>query len=214
VFAQDSQRRQLEADLHDGAQQLLVALLVQLGVLQRSTTAGSPPDDRVQPLMSLLAATRQTLAELAAGGGPPELADSGLAVALDRAADGARQAGLAVDVDCDDSGSIGGDVRAAVFYCCTEALQNAVKHAHAATASIQVRSGVEAVTFTVTDDGDGFSVERVRRGSGLANLTQRLAPHGGEVEIESRPGHGTIVRGSVPTLSGGVHGPAEEAVIT
>jgi signal transduction histidine kinase len=211
VLAQDRQRRQLEADIHDGAQQLLVALLVQLGVLQRAGSAGSPPADRVEPLRSLLAETRKTLAQLAAGGGPPELLDSGLAVALDRAAEAARQAGLSVEVECDDSGLVGADVRAAVYYCCVEALQNAVKHARATSASVRIRSDVEAVTFTVSDNGAGFSLDQVLRGSGLGNLNRRLAAHGGEVEVESSPGRGTTVHGSVPTLSDGVLAAAGEA---
>ena len=165
-------------------------------------------------MKSLLAETQSTLAQLAAGGGPPELADSGLAVALDRAAETARQAGLSVEVDCDDSGLVGADVRAAVYYCCVEALQNAIKHAQATAASVRVRSDVEAVSFTVSDNGAGFSLEQVPRGSGLANLNRRLAPHGGEVEVESSPGRGTTVLGSVPTLSDGVLASAGKAAAT
>ena len=211
VRAQDVQRHRLEADIHDGAQQLLVALLVELGVLQRAREAGPAAQPRLVRLRMLLHSTKETLARLAAGGAPPVLVESGLAAALEDAADGARAAGLIVTVECDASGLVGADAQAAVYFCCVEALQNIVKHAKAATARIEVTSDPEVVTFVVADDGAGFAVDSSPRGSGLGNLAERVAPHGGRVEIESRTGRGTTVRGTLPALtsSGAPASPAE-----
>ncbi len=211
VRAQDVQRHRLEADIHDGAQQLLVALLVELGVLQRAREAGPAAQPRLTRLRMLLHSTKETLAGLAAGGAPPVLVESGLSAALEDAADGARAAGLIVTVECDASGLVGSDAQTAVYFCCVEALQNVVKHAKAATARIEVTSDPEVVTFVVADDGAGFAVDSSPRGSGLGNLAERVAPHGGRVEIESRTGRGTTVRGTLPasTGSGSPAAPAE-----
>ena len=212
VRAQDIQRHRLEADIHDGAQQLLVALLVELGVLQRARQAGPASHPRVVRLRALLQSTKETLAGLAAGGAPPVLVESGLGAALADAADGARAAGLNVTVECDASGLVGADAQAAVYFCCVEALQNIVKHAKAARARIEVISNAEAVTFVVADDGVGFPVDSSPRGSGLGHLAERLAPHGGRIEIESRTGRGTTVRGTLPALTSSVAAAAPAGV--
>jgi signal transduction histidine kinase len=201
VRAQDVQRRRLESDIHDGAQQQLVALLIQLGVLQRSGRTGAATEASVAQLKAVLSATQETLARLAVGGAPPVLIESGLHAALEDAAAGARQVGVSVEVRYDAPAPVGVDAQAAIYFCCLEALQNIVKHAEADEVVISVRSDAESFRFSVTDNGVGFLADRVPRGSGLGNLAERLTALGGEVELTSAPGHGTTVRGSLPSDS-------------
>jgi signal transduction histidine kinase len=196
VQAQDLQRRRLESDIHDGAQQQLVALLVQLGVLQRSPAAVVA---RLLPLVrDLLAATQQTLRTLAAGGAPPVLVEYGLATALHEAADLLTGGGVAVHLSCDDVRWAGQEAETAVYFCCQEALQNIAKHARASSVWVHVTSEADAVTFSVVDDGIGFAPNSAGSGSGLGSLSRRLTALGGRVEVESGPGHGTAIRGHLP----------------
>jgi signal transduction histidine kinase len=209
VQAQDVQRSRLEGDIHDGAQQHLVALLIQLRALQRATDAESARRQLPQ-LTSVLSAAQQTLARLAAGGAPPVLVAGGLQAALEEAADRARQVGLRVDVRVDRSTAVGVSREAtAVYFCCVEALQNIAKHAGASAVTVAVEADPEQVRFRVTDDGVGFSAGGPARGSGMRNLASRLASLGGDVEVESEPGRGTTVRGTVPLPRGSTSVPRQ-----
>jgi signal transduction histidine kinase len=199
VQAQDLQRRRLESDIHDGAQQQLVALLVQLGVLQRSPTAVVA---RLLPsVRELLAATQQTLRTLAAGGAPPALVEYGLATALQEAADLLGGGGIAVHLSCDDVRWAGQEAETAVYFCCQEALQNIAKHARASSVWVHVTSEADAVTFSVVDDGIGFAPDSGGSGSGLGSLARRLTALGGRFEVVSGPGHGTAIRGHLPVAA-------------
>jgi signal transduction histidine kinase len=202
VLAQDRRRRQLERDVHDGAQQQLVALLITLrGRLRRLQVDGADGGRggvEVDELRSILEESRSTLSRLARGGAPRVLVESGLAAALEEAAAGARRAGPSVQVRT--SGSWQGSVQidSAVYFCCLEALQNAVKHAGAAHIDICLESHGDLLTFAVGDDGAGFDAEGASAGSGLGNLAARVVPLGGRVRVESTPGSGTTVSGEVP----------------
>jgi signal transduction histidine kinase len=196
VAAADLQRRRLENDIHDGAQQQLVALLIQLGVLQR---AAPPAAARQLPgLRDALGATRESLRRLATGGAPEVLVEHGLAGALAEAADVVRRTGLVVDLDCPPIRLADRRIETAVYFCCLEALQNITKHAAATQVHVQVTVTSSGVTFSVTDDGTGFAPDRAPSGSGLGNLSSRLTPLGGQIEVQSAPGHGTVVRGDLP----------------
>ncbi|MCU7727490.1 histidine kinase [Actinoplanes sp. KI2] len=195
VGAHDDERRRLERDLHDGAQQELVALLLQLRTLQRTTM---PSADQVGPLRRALAATRATLEGICTGNPPALLATEGLAAALEAATASARLSGLRVGVDVRPVGRLDPEVETALYFCALEAVQNATKHAQAQEITVRVeRDGGDAV-LVVIDDGTGFDPARVARGSGLSNLIDRLAVLGGTAQIASAPASGTALTCRVP----------------
>lgn len=198
VQAQDHQRRRLERDIHDGAQQQLVGLLIQLGVLQRASAPATSP--LLAGVSEALAATRQTLRTLAAGGAPPELVDQGLPAALEAAAAVLRRSGTAVTVEAADVPRLPPEAEAALYFCCAEALQNVAKHARAFHVEVRVVADPDGVAFAVSDDGVGFAPHERRAGSGLGHLVERLTALGGFVEVTSGPGPGTVVRGRLPLL--------------
>jgi len=198
VASADAERRRVERDLHDGAQQHLVALAVNLR-LTRELLADDPETAgaMIDQLADEVKATIQELRDLAHGIYPPLLADSGLAEAL-RAA--GRRSPLPVAVTAAGIGRYGLDVESAVYFCCLEALQNAAKHA--AGASVEVRLWEESggLLFSVADDGPGFDPALARGGHGYTNMADRLGAIGGAVRWDSAPGRGTTISGSVPLL--------------
>ncbi len=189
VLAQDRARRRLERDIHDGAQQQLVAFLVML----RAGPHVSSGDVR-----AVLRSTQETIARLASGGAPEALAEAGLGVALAQATASPRGIGPEVLVDVAVDGLDAPEVQRAVYFCCLEAVQNAAKHAGAHTIGVSVRPAGDELLFEVRDDGRGFDALSGGGGTGLGNLRERLLPLGGEVLLESAPGRGTTVRGRVP----------------
>jgi signal transduction histidine kinase len=196
VTTADEARRRIERDLHDGAQQHLAALAINLG-LARDVVA-SDPDAAIKVLDELGQAVRDTIQEirdLAHGIYPPLLAQSGLGAALSAA--GARHP-TDVTVEATGVGRYGADVEAAVYFCCVEALQNAAKHAPEAAVELRVWEEAGMLRFEVRDDGPGFDVTTVRSGRGLQNMSDRLGAFGGAVSWDSKPGRGTRVSGSLP----------------
>ena len=172
VAAQDEERRRLERNLHDGAQQNLVALKVKLGLAEMF--AEKDPARAKQTLAELKVDTDEaleTLRDLARGIYPPLLADKGLVAALESQA---RKATLPVQVDADGVGRYPQDVEAAVYFCCLEALQNVQKYAAAQSAVVKLDGSESGLTFEVTDDGQGFDGASVKRGAGLTNMTDRI----------------------------------------
>jgi signal transduction histidine kinase len=196
VAAQDEERRRLERNLHDGAQQNLVALKVKLGLAEMF--ADKDPARARATLAELKADTDEaleTLRDLARGIYPPLLADKGLVAALESQA---RKATVPVVVSADGISRYPQDVEAAVYFCCLEALQNIQKYAQAARAWVRLAEADGALRFEVQDDGKGFHPASTRRGSGLTNMSDRLDALGGGVDLESQPGAGTTLRGSIP----------------
>ncbi len=196
VTAQDEERRKIERNIHDGAQQQLVALSVQLRLAE--SMVGKEPEKERQLLHRLQAATAEALEDLrdlARGIYPPLLADEGLVVAL---ASQARKSPLPIDVDGDGVGRYPPEVEAAVYFCALEALQNVAKYARARNAVIHLAQEEDGLRFEISDDGSGFDPASTPRGSGLQNMADRLEAIGGRLEVDSRPAHGTTVRGSVP----------------
>jgi signal transduction histidine kinase len=198
VAAQDEERRRLERNLHDGAQQNLVALKVKLGLAEMF--AEIDPARAKQTLAELKVDTDEaleTLRDLARGIYPQLLADRGLVAALESQA---RKATLPVEVDADGVGRYPQEIEAAVYFCCLEALQNVQKYSAAQNAVVRLDGSESGLTFEVTDDGQGFDGASVKRGAGLTNMTDRIDALGGRLEISSTPGRGTRVRGSLPVL--------------
>ena len=199
IDAQDRERRKIERNLHDGAQQQLVALGVQLGLLERLARA-APQAERVSEaiprLQEMLGGALEDLRDLARGIYPPLLADRGLAVALDAQA---RKAAVPTTVDADGLGRYDRQVEAAVYFCTLEALQNVAKYADATAATVHLRADDGWLTFHVRDDGSGFEPDHAS-GSGLQGMADRLDAIGGSLEIDSAPGAGTRVGGRIPAV--------------
>ena len=196
VSAQDAERRRLERNLHDGAQQHLVALKVKLGLAEM--LASKDPERARQTLEQLKTDTDEaleTLRDLARGIYPPLLAEKGLPTALESQA---RKATVPVTVDAGGIGRYSQDIEATVYFCVLEALQNVQKYAGATRVSVQVRDNDGVLTFDVTDDGSGFDAQTVRWGAGLTNMKDRVDALDGAVQIESAPGHGTRISGAIP----------------
>ncbi|HEX2149733.1 MAG TPA: histidine kinase, partial [Actinomycetota bacterium] len=193
VSAQDEERRRLEKNLHDGAQQQLVALKVKLSLAERIAT-----EEKVKKFLLQLQKeaddTLQTLRDLARGIYPPLLADKGLLVALTAQA---NKSPLRVTV-MGDVGRYSQEVEAAVYFCCLEAMQNISKYAGDCEVVIDLSAIDGALTFRVEDNGVGFDTEDGGRGSGLQNMSDRLDALGGDLAVTSRPGEGTTVVGRVP----------------
>ncbi|MCU1466838.1 MAG: two-component sensor histidine kinase [Actinomycetia bacterium] len=195
VAAADHSRRRIERDLHDGAQQHLVALAVKLGLARQMLEADPAV---VATLLEELRADAQTtlteLRELAHGIYPPLLMDRGLPEAL-RAA--ANRAVLPAEVVA-DVGRYDSDVEAAVYFCCLEAMQNAGKHAgEGSRLTVTVKGADDELCFEVADDGAGFDATNARGGHGFVNMADRLGAIGGSLEVDSAPGHGTRIRGHI-----------------
>ena len=196
VVAGDVERRRIERNLHDGAQQQLVGLAVKLG-LAESSVDGDP--EGLRPLLSELRSDAQealdNLRDLARGIYPPLLADQGLAAAL---ASQARKAPLPANLSADDLGRYPSEVEAGVYFSVLEALQNVVKYANASEARIALSVADGALAFEVSDDGAGFDEAAVIRGEGFDNMRDRVEAVGGVLRITSAVGVGTAIRGSVP----------------
>jgi signal transduction histidine kinase len=196
VAAQDAERRKLERNLHDGAQQQLVALAIKQRLAAALVT--KDPAKAAAMLSALEADTTEALEnlrDLARGIYPPLLADQGLAAALTSQA---RKASIPVAVDADGVGRYSQDAEAAVYFCCLEALQNVAKYADASHVAVRLRAANGDLSFEVSDDGRGFDPERTPMGSGLVNMADRLAALGGSLEVRSRPGEGATVAGRLP----------------
>ena len=206
VAAQDEERRRLERNLHDGAQQQLVALGVQLGLAQRQAREDAPAvAETLERLQGQTTDALENLRDLARGVYPPLLADKGLAAAIDAQA---RRSPLPVRVESDGIGRYPQEIETAVYFCTLEALQNAAKYASPEEVVVRLREeeGGELV-FTIEDDGRGFDQANTKFGSGLQNMSDRLAALGGELFVDSRPGEGTVVEGRVAVRTGVVPAP-------
>jgi signal transduction histidine kinase len=199
VAAQDEARRRLERNIHDGAQQDLVALAIKVRL-------GATVEDLAQAreifgeLQADAAAALENLRDLARGIYPPLLADLGLATALGTQA---SKSPLPVTVEAGPIGRFGQDTEAAVYFCCLEALQNTAKYAHASRAQICLQAANGTLNFTVSDDGSGYDARQTPMGSGLRNMADRLAALGGRLEVQSVPGRGTTITGHLPIPSTG-----------
>jgi signal transduction histidine kinase len=197
VAAADAERRRIERDLHDGAQQELVALAVNLQ-LARQLAESDPA--AVSTLLDEIAGDARRALEgvrdLAHGIYPSLLLDRGLAEAL-RAA--AAAAGIPTRVEATDLDRFPPDVEATVYFCCLEALRNADQHAGAdARATVRAWHERDALRFEVVDDGAGFDPGEKALGAGLTRMYDRVGAQGGELTISSQTGRGARIAGTIP----------------
>jgi signal transduction histidine kinase len=195
VSAQDLERRRLERNLHDGAQQHLVALKVKLGLAEM--LLGRDPERASATLEQLKGdadEALETLRDLARGIYPPLLADKGLVVALESQA---RKAIVPVTVRANDVERYSQDVEATVYFCVLEALQNVQKYAQASNVEVRLHGDGAWLTFEVSDDGVGFDTAFAKKGAGLTNMADRLDALGGTLDVTSAPRAGTTVSGTL-----------------
>jgi signal transduction histidine kinase len=205
VEAADSERRRLERNIHDGAQQQLVALSVMARLAE--TTVDSDKDSaRAMVAQAQADATDalENLRDLARGIYPPLLAGQGLAAAL---AAQARKSPVPVAVEAEGLARYPQEAEAAVYFCALEALQNVAKYAGASRATVRLAGPGQAASpngpagvleFSVTDDGAGFDPASSGYGTGLQGMADRLAALGGDLRVRSQPGQGTTVTGQLP----------------
>jgi signal transduction histidine kinase len=191
ITAADEERRRLERDLHDGAQQHLVALAV---LIQLARTA---EHDRYQPLLieasGLVETAIAEIRRLAHGIYPPLLVSGGLAQALPAVA---ARAPVPVQLNLAGLGRYPASIETALYFCCSEALQNAAKHGGPdTTVTITAHSDDRGLTLTISDTGRGF--DPATTGTGLTNMTDRLSAIGGDLVIDTAPGRGTRVTAAI-----------------
>jgi signal transduction histidine kinase len=209
VAAADQARRRIERDLHDGAQQQLVALRISLGLARNAVqTAPQEAGELLEQTEQAASRALEDLRDLARGIYPPLLADLGLRAALEAQA---RKAALPVTVEAPAVGRYPQPTEAALYFSVLEALQNVAKYAHASQARVTLGQDGPSVVFTVEDDGTGFDPATTPMGTGLQGIADRLAALGGTLEITSAPGRGTRVTGRVPAPGDDSSPPLEAA---
>ena len=196
VEAVDKQRESLERDIHDGVQQRLVSVRIQLE-LAAHLPAG---DDRLPGALAdighSLEDAMDELREVAHGIHPQVLTDQGLVAALNHVA---RATAAPVAVASTGLGRYPAELELAIYYCCREAIQNASKHGGlSVNISISLHENAHSVVFEVSDDGPGFDVANAAPGRGLQHMRDRIALLGGRLSIDSIPGVGTVVVGVIP----------------
>jgi signal transduction histidine kinase len=194
VAAQDEERRRLERNLHDGAQQQLVALQVKLSLAERLAEEDCRVKDSLASLKQEATEALENLRDLARGIYPPLLADQGLHAALTSQA---RKATFPVTVEADHLSRYPQEAEAAVYFCVLEALQNVAKYAGATHATVRLYEEGGELTFEVTDDGRGFDTSKTSYGTGMQGMADRLSAQGGTLEIRSAPDEGTTVIGRI-----------------
>ena len=206
VDVQDDKRRLLERDIHDGAQQHLVALAVNLRLAE--TLAPQAPERSRQLLVAqhgASVAAIDALSQLSRGIYPPLLADAGPEAAL-RAATAASP--TSVEVVTRNVARYDRTIEAAAYFACLEAVQNAAKHAGASTIRVVLEGSSRSLTCTVEDDGTGFDTATADTGRGLANMRDRVESVGGTLAVRAVPGAGTRVRFELPAVARDVEPPS------
>jgi signal transduction histidine kinase len=197
VDLQDAERRLLERDIHDGAQQHLVALAVNLRLAQTLAERSPERADVILAGQEQAAVDAvDTLVHLSRGIYPRLLADRGLAPALRQAVGNSP---VPVQVDAHGVGRLSPTVEAAAYFCCLEAVQNAAKHSGAAMIRVELRDEAGSLECVVEDDGAGFDARTTAPGTGLTNMRDRVEAVGGTLITRSTPGRGTRIVALLPT---------------
>lgn len=197
VTVQDETRRKLERDLHDGAQQRLVALKIKLGIGSSMAEKAGLTDVKamIDTVRDETDYTIDSVRDFARGIYPPLLEAEGLGQALKAQA---RKMPIPVTVQAAGLGRYPKDQEATIYFCVLEALQNAMKHSEASSVQVQLADEGGHLSFEVRDDGVGFDKTEVDS-NGLLNMKDRVEAIGGELSIETQPSRGTRVSGGLPT---------------
>ena len=197
VTAGDEQRRKIERDLHDGAQQRLVALALELRIAPRELGGKDPQLERVlAAAVSDLQVAVEELRELARGVHPAVLTEEGLGGALESLA---ARTPLPVEIAAAPEDRLPAEIEAAAYFVACEAIANAVKHSQAKLIRVSAERRNGTLVIEVADDGVGGASEN--GGSGLRGLVDRVEAHGGTLRVESERGRGTRVIGELPCAS-------------
>ena len=200
VVAADAERRRIERDLHDGAQQHLVALAVNLELARE--LADSDPAEAKALLETIGGDVRDALEDVRALAHriyPPLLLDRGLAEALRAAAAGSR---IPTRVEVTALDRFAPEVEATVYFCCLEALEDVAARAGAgARATVRAWSEPGVLAFEVVEDGVGIAANEARQARGLDGIGDRLGAFGGRLTVSSGPGRSTRVSGTIPLAS-------------
>jgi signal transduction histidine kinase len=200
VAAADSERRRIERNLHDGAQQRLTALAIKLRLVSELAGQDGALATNLAELSGEVKDAARELRDLAHGIYPPLLAEQGLPAALAAAA---SRSTLPTTVDAAPLGRYPAEIEATVYFCCLEAIQNASRHAgEGATLTLRLRENAGTLTFDVVDDGRGFDARSRGLGAGFRNMADRLGALGGSLQVESAPQRGTTVSGTIPAGAG------------
>ena len=199
VAAGDDQRRRIERDIHDGAQQRLVALALELRAAQKRLGSDLDPelDEVLADAVDELRLAVGELRELARGVHPAILTEEGLAAALESLAD---RTPIPVEIVAAPAGRLPSEIEGAAYFVACEALANVVKHADATSVTISAARRNGTLVVEVADDGVG-GASLNGGGSGLRGLSDRVEAHGGRLRIDSPPGGGTRVIGELPCAS-------------
>jgi signal transduction histidine kinase len=198
VTAQDEERRKLERNLHDGAQQQIVALAIKLRLLEQLIDRDAEKAKAIaSALQTEVGGALEELRDLARGIYPPLLADQGLVAALESQG---RRSVVPVTAEGNGIGRYPREVEAAVYFSCLEALQNVAKYAEATRVTIRLSDGDGRLRFEVADDGVGFDAGEATYGTGLQGIADRLSALGGEMHVRSTRGSGTTVIGELPVV--------------
>jgi signal transduction histidine kinase len=195
VAAQDEERRRIERNIHDGAQQQLVALAIKLTLTESLIGVDEEGERELLAELSADAVEAvENLRDLARGIYPPLLAERGLVAAL-RAQ--AAKATVPVQLRADGVGRFDVETEAGLYFCVLEGLQNAVQYASPNRVTIVLAQEGEQITFEVSDDGAGFDQAAAITGTGLQGIADRLAALGGTLQVRPAPGAGTTLTGTV-----------------
>jgi signal transduction histidine kinase len=209
VRAGDSERRRVERNLHDGVQQRLIAIRIELDLAADLADETSELRTRLNALSQNVEDALDELREVSHGLYPPVLSDWGIVAALERVQ---PRSSAPLAVSAAGVGRHPPEVESAVYYCCLEAIQNATKHGgQAVRISVTVRERANELTFHVTDDGPGFDPSASHGGTGLQNMRDRLGALDGRLSIVTAAGEGTTVVGAVPLQTVGTERPARVA---
>jgi signal transduction histidine kinase len=196
IRAGDNERRKLERNLHDGVQQRLVAIGIELALASDVAATDEPMRARLMRIGDSLEQALDELREVAHGLHPPVLSDWGLVAALERLQ---PRAGASLVIDGLGVGRHAPELESAVYYCCLEAIQNAAKHSGAGVnVRVTLREVADELRFEVSDDGAGFDPAQPHGGTGLQNMRDRVGALDGRVSISAQRGRGTIVSGAIP----------------
>jgi signal transduction histidine kinase len=193
IEAGQAERKRLERNLHDGTQQRLVALSMELTTLERRLDQGAEARARIRHARDEIAASLDELRDVARGLYPSVLSLRGLPMALKSLAATSK---VPVHLDVDVAARLDESVEVTAYYVVSESLANVGKHAQASAVSVRVVRAGSALDVTVADDGIGGADDH--RGSGLQGLADRVEASGGQFRVTTAPGHGTRVWATIP----------------
>jgi signal transduction histidine kinase len=194
--ATDAERRRIERNIHDGAQQQLVAIGVKAGLARTMVTRDPVKAIEILDQVCVDAEAALTgLREMTRGALPPILADHVLADALTARV---KTVGVPVTVQADGVGRLPEAVEVAAYYCCSEALQNAAKYAGASSITVTLQRRIGSLVFSIVDDGRGFESSTAQRGIGMRSMSERIGSIGGTLYVRSVPGSGTTISATIP----------------